>query len=101
MFYEEYPINGDTVCDALVGGVGLLSYSILGDYADDIIEVRESSIRRAVKHMALNEKYIVEGAGAAAVAAVTDYPERVGGRNVALIMSGGNIDAGLLMRIMN
>ena len=54
------------------------------DRSAGIIEVRESSIRRAVKHMALNEKYIVEGAGAAAVAAVTDYPEWSGPQLVFL-----------------
>lgn len=93
VFYEEYPTMGDTVCDALVGGVGKLSYEILGDYVDDIIEVKESSIREAIKHMILNEKYVVEGACATTVAAVMDYPERVGGRKIALVMSGGNIDA--------
>ena len=93
VFYEEYPTMGDTVCDALVGGVGKLSYEILGDYVDDIIEVKESSIREAIRHMILNEKYVVEGACATTVAAVMDYPERVGGSKIALVMSGGNIDA--------
>ena len=100
VFYEEYPITGDTICDALVGGVGALSYTILGDYVDDIIEVKESSIRAAVKHMVLNEKFIVEGGSATTVAAVTDYGERVGGKNVALVMSGGNIDGALLRELL-
>ena len=34
VFYEEYPTTGDTVCDALVGGVGRLSYDILKDYVN-------------------------------------------------------------------
>ena len=29
VFYEEYPVKGDTVCDSLVGGVGKLSYELL------------------------------------------------------------------------
>lgn len=101
VFYEEYPVIGDTICDALVGGVGALSYAMLGDYVDDIIEVRESSIRAAVKHMILNEKFIVEGGSATTVAAVMDYPERVGGKNVALVMSGGNIDGALMQSILS
>lgn len=101
VFYEEYPITDDTVCDALVGGIGALSYAMLADYVDDILEVKESSIRAAVKHMVLNEKFIVEGGSATTVAAVMDYPERVGGKNVALVMSGGNIDGVLLQNILN
>lgn len=100
VFYEEYPTTGDTVCDALVGGVGKLSYEILEDYVDDIIEVKESSIREAIKHMILNEKYVVEGACATTVAAVRDYPERVGGKKIALVMSGGNIDAETIMDVL-
>lgn len=46
--------------------------------------------------MVLNEKFIVEGGSVTTVAAVTDSPERVGGKNVALVMSGGNIDGALL-----
>lgn len=100
VFYEKYPTTADTVCDALVGGVGKLSYEILGGYVDDLIEVKERSIREAVKHMILHEKYVVEGACATTVAAVKDYPERVGGKNIALVMSGGNIDASLMMEIL-
>lgn len=100
VFYEEYPVTGDSICDALLGGVGALSYRMLPGLLDDIIEVREETIRKAVKHMVLNEKFIVEGGSATTLAAVMDFPERVGGTNVALIMSGGNIDGELLKRII-
>lgn len=101
VFYEEYPVTGETVCDALVGGIGKLSFEMLRDYADDIIEVKESAIRKAVKYMIKDEKYIVEGAGAAAVAAVMDGRERVGGKNIALVVSGGNIDGDLMVQLLN
>lgn len=101
VFYEEYPTTGDTICDALVGGVGKLSYDILKDYADDLIEVKEATIRKAVKHMIKEEKFIVEGASAATVAAVMDDRERIGGKNIALVMSGGNIDGDLMVRLLN
>lgn len=99
VFYEEYPIIGDTVCDALVGGVGQLSFQLLRHYVDDLIAVREASIRKAVKYMLLEEKYIVEGGSATAVAAVMDARERVGGKNIALVMSGGNIDGKLIREL--
>lgn len=101
VFYEEYPTTGDTICDALVGGVGKLSYDILKDYADDLIEVKEATIRKAVKHMIKEEKFIVEGASAATVAAVMDDRERIGGKNIALVMSGGNIDGDLMVKLLN
>ena len=101
VFYEEYPVTGDTVCDALVGGVGKLAFEILRDYIDDIIEVKEASIRKAVKYMIKEEKFIVEGASASTVAAVMDNRERVGGKNVALVMSGGNIDGELMVQLLN
>lgn len=101
VFYEEYPTTGDTVCDALVGGVGKLSYEILKDYVDDLIEVKEATIRKAVKHMVKEEKFIVEGASATTVAAVMDDRERIGGKNIALVMSGGNIDGDLMVKLLN
>lgn len=100
VFYEEYPVTGDTVCDALVGGIGKLSYEILEPLVDDIIEVKEETIKKAIVHMALNEKFIVEGAGAAALAAVMDEPERVGGKNIAMVVSGGNIDSELFCGLL-
>ena len=101
VFYDEYPVTGDTVCDALVGGVGLLSYSVLRDLVDDIIEVNEKDIRRRVRHMVINEKIVAEGGSCTAVAAVMHEKERVGGRNIALVISGGNIDGELLKEILN
>ena len=101
VFYNEYPVTGDTVCDALVGGVGLLSYSVLRDLVDDIIEVNEKDIRRRVRHMVINEKIVAEGGSCTAVAAVMHEKERVGGRNIALVISGGNIDGELLKEILN
>lgn len=101
VFYDEYPVVGDTVCDALVGGVGKLSYELAGDCIDDIIQVRESSIRKAVKYMIKDEKIIAEGGSCTTVAAVRDFRERVGGRKIALVISGGNIDGDLMVSLLN
>ena len=100
VFYEEYPTTGETVCDALVGGVGKLSYELLKDYADDLIAVKEETIRRAVRHMIMEEKFVVEGASATTVAAVMENQERIGGKNIALVMSGGNIDGQLIAQLL-
>lgn len=100
VFYEEYPITGDTVCDALVGGVGKLSYEILKDYVDEILVVKEEIIRKAVAFMIKEEKYIVEGGSSTTVAALMQYPEKFTGKNIALVMSGGNLDGKLMTEIL-
>ena len=97
--YEEYPI-GDTICDAVVGGIGALSYAMLRDYCDDLIEVKEESAGRAVSFMAKQEKYIVEPSSCLTVGAVFDEAQRIGGKNIALVLSGGNIDGELLLELM-
>lgn len=101
VFYEEYPVTGDTVCDSLVGGVGKLSYELLPQFIDDIIEVKEKTIREAVRFMIKDEKIIAEGGSCTTVAAVMDFRERVEGKNIALVISGGNIDGDLMVKLMN
>lgn len=101
VFYEEYPIDENTICDALVGGVGKLSYETLRDYIDDIIEIKESTIRKATKMMIRDEGFIAEGGSCITLAAVMDHRERIGGKNIALIISGGNIDGDLMVRLLN
>lgn len=70
-------------------------------YVDDFIAVSETSIGQAVSFLAKEEKYIVEPGSATAVAAIMEYKERIGGRNVALVLSGGNIDGNVLSDILN
>ncbi|MCT4661058.1 MAG: pyridoxal-phosphate dependent enzyme, partial [Tissierellales bacterium] len=99
VFYESYEIK-DSICDALVGGSGKLSYDMAKTLVDDFIVVSEESIAKAVSFMAKDEKYIVEAGSCTTVAAVFDYKERIGGKNVALVLSGGNIDGELLKEIL-
>ncbi|KZK06408.1 Threonine dehydratase [Lactococcus cremoris] len=99
IFYEEYP-STDTYCDALVGGVGKLSYEMLKDYVDDIIEVTEESIAQAVAFMAKEEKYIAEAGSCTTIAAVQQAPDRIPGSNIALVISGANIDGSILKEIL-
>lgn len=98
-FYEEYP-SKESICDALVGGIGKLSYEMAKDYVDDFLIVTEKSIAQAVSFMAKEEKYIVEAGSCTTVAAVMEHRERIGGKNIALVLSGGNIDGKLLTSIL-
>lgn len=98
-FYEEYP-SEESNCDALIGGIGKLSFEMAKDYVDEFLMVSEESIAKAVSFMAKEEKYIVEAASCTTVAAIMDQKDKIGGQNVALILSGGNIDGKLLTSIM-
>lgn len=99
VFYEQYP-SEESLCDALLGGVGKLSYEMAKEYVDDFIVVTEESISKAVSFMAKNEKYIVEAGSCTTVAAVMEHKERIGGKNIALVLSGGNIDGETLTHIL-
>ena len=99
--YDEYPTEGDTICDALVGGVGELAYAMLKDYADQIVEVSEAAIRKAVVFLLEQEKIVAEGAGASTTALVLEHPELFAdSKKTALMVSGGNIDGGLLRKLL-
>lgn len=99
VFYEEYPCAG-SICDSLIGGIGALSYEMAKDYVDEFLVVSEETIGRAVSFMAREEKYIVEAGSCTTVAAVMDMAERIGGKNIVLVLSGGNIDGKLLYELM-
>lgn len=99
VFYEEYPCE-DSICDALIGGVGALSYQMVKDYVDDLIAISEDTIGKAVSFMTREEKFIVETGSCTTVAAVMDFRERIGGKNIALVLSGGNIDGKMLLSLM-
>ena len=98
-FYEDFPCE-NSLCDALIGGVGALSYQMAKDYVDDFIVVSEETIGKAVSFMARQEKFIVEAGSCTTVAAVIEQRERIGGKNIARVLSGGNIDGDVLFRLM-
>ncbi|WP_206457759.1 threonine ammonia-lyase [Anaerovorax sp. IOR16] len=100
VFYEEYPTE-ESICDCLVGGIGKLSFEMAKDYVDDFIVVSEETIGRATSFLAKEEKYIAEAGSCTTIAAIMDFRERVGGKNIALVISGGNIDGELLTNLLN
>jgi len=71
---------------------GELTVPIVRELVSDIVLADEFRIEEAVLLLLEIEKTVVEGAGAAALAALLAEPERFAGRRVGLILSGGNID---------
>ena len=99
--YTNYPTNGETICGAVVGGAGKLAFDMLPDLVDQWIVVEEPLIRDALRFMVVEEQSLVEGASAMAVAAAREYPDVVGGNDVAIIISGGNVNGEILSRVLN
>lgn len=71
---------------------GKLTLPIVREYVDDIFLVEEHEIESAVQLLLEVEKTVVEGAGAAGLAALIKHKELFKDRQVGLILSGGNID---------
>ncbi len=67
---------------------------------DDLLLVDEGDIEQAVLMLLEIEKTLVEGAGAAGLAALLRYPEQFKGKSVGLVLCGGNIDPLLLAAII-
>jgi len=96
------PTGGPTIAEGIaVVEPGLITRDIVRDLVDDIVIVSEQHIEEAIALCIEIEKTVLEGAGAAALAAVIQYPERFRGRTVGAIASGGNIDARLLASVLH
>jgi threonine dehydratase len=92
--------SGYTIADGIaVKQPGELTMGILGETLDDIVTVEDEQIAEAIVLLAERTKFVVEGAGAVATAAIIGG--LVGGSGSALaLLSGGNIDASLMVQVM-
>jgi threonine dehydratase len=79
---------------------GKLTWPIIQALVDEILLVDEPVLEEAVLHLLETEKTVIEGAGAAGLAAVMSSPERFAGRHVGLVLCGGNIDVRLLSAVI-
>lgn len=93
--------DGDTLAEGIAVKVpGSNTVPIVRALVSDIVLVAERDLERAVALLLAIEKTVVEGAGAAGLAALLAEPRRFRGRNVGLILSGGNIDTRLLANVL-
>jgi threonine dehydratase len=98
---RELPMRGDTLAEGIaVKAPGRITTGIIRSLVDDIVLVTEPQIERALAALISIEKTVVEGAGATGLAAVLAHPERFAGRNVGLVLSGGNIDTRLIASVL-
>jgi len=93
--------GGETIAEGIaVKQPGALTAEIIGNVVDRMVLVSERAIETAVALFLQIEKTVVEGAGAAGLAALLDHRESFAGRNVGLILTGGNIDTRLLATVL-
>ncbi len=89
--------GGDSVAEGIaVKDPGKLTREIIRQFVDDIYIVSELHIEDAIITLLEIEKVLVEGAGAAGLAAIMEHRDAFAGQNVGLILTGGNIDLRLV-----
>ena len=95
------PVEATTLAEGIaVKEPGELTRIIVAALVDAVRLVGERQLESAVEIMIERQKLIVEGAGAAGVAALLAEPERFRGRKVGIVLTGGNIDARLLASLL-
>ncbi|WP_332814281.1 threonine ammonia-lyase [Ramlibacter sp.] len=99
--HTRLPQGPSTIAEGIaVGTPGRIPQEIIGRCVDDILLVDEGDIEQAIVMLLEIEKTLVEGAGAAGLAAMLKHPDRFRGRTVGLVLGGGNIDPLLLAAII-
>ena len=96
-----WPQGLSTIAEGIaVGQPGQITRGIVRELVDDLMLVDEGDIEQAIVMLLEIEKTLVEGAGAAGLAALLKDPARFAGRKVGLVLCGGNIDPLLLASIL-
>jgi threonine dehydratase len=90
-----------TIADGLATkSVGDQTFAVMKDRVDQVVTVTDDEIAHAILLMLERQKNVVEGAGAASVAALLSGKIDVKGKKVCCVVSGGNIDINLLDTII-
>jgi threonine dehydratase len=97
----HHPQGQNSIAEGIaVGTPGRITQEIIAKRVDDLMLVDEGDIEQAIVMLLEIEKTLVEGAGAAGLAALLKEPARFKGRKVGLVLCGGNIDPLLLAAII-
>ncbi|HET8611468.1 MAG TPA: pyridoxal-phosphate dependent enzyme, partial [Sphingomonas sp.] len=97
----DLPCEGDTLAEGIaVKQPGKITRELVRRLVDEILLVSERDLEMAVSLLLQIEKTVVEGAGAAGLAALLAHPKRFAGRHVGVVLCGGNIDTRLLANVL-
>jgi threonine dehydratase len=98
---EPIKVGGDTIAEGIaVKDVGDTAFAIVQKRVEQVLEVPEETIERAIVALIEIEKTVAEGAGATALAALLEHPQVFAGRRVGLTVTGGNIDSRVLASVL-
>lgn len=99
--HVDLPCGGDTLAEGIaVKAPGEYTSAVLKNIVDDVVLVDEAALETALALLLQIEKTVVEGAGAAGLAAVMENRELFEGRKVGIVLTGGNIDTRLLANVL-
>jgi threonine dehydratase len=85
-------IEPDTICDGLRATLGEINFYLLREYAVDTLLVSDAETIAAMRLLWERLKIVVEPSSAVVLAAILRYPEPFAGRQVGVILTGGNVD---------
>ncbi|MEQ6118315.1 pyridoxal-phosphate dependent enzyme [Reichenbachiella sp. MALMAid0571] len=87
------PVGKKTsIADGLLVSLGELNFRIIKEYVDDVVTVKEEEIVSAMKLIWERMKIIIEPSSAVAIATIIKEKDRFAGKNVGVIVTGGNVD---------
>ena len=98
----------ETIAHALAGGLGSgnglgqdnqYTFRMVQKYVDDVVLVSEEAIAEAMAFALEKHHLVVEGGGAVGIAALLHQRVREVGRNVAVVVSGSNVEIPLFLRV--
>lgn len=95
------PLDTHTLADGIaVKTPGALPLELLRGRLEEVLLVGEQDVEEAVQQLVGHQKVVAEGAGAAGYAALLRHPHRFEGRNVGVVVCGGNIDRRMLSTVL-
>ncbi|ASN06021.1 threonine ammonia-lyase [Virgibacillus necropolis] len=102
--YHYNRVNSFTTVSTIAEGIavkqpGRNTLPLIRDYVDNIVTVTDEEIAAAIIYMLERNKTLMEGAGAAALAALFSHGHQIKSRHCGIIVSGGNMDIGALPKI--
>jgi threonine dehydratase len=103
-FKAKKPINSESV-KTIADGIAVKNtdnhtLDLILDMVDEIVEVEDKEIANAILFLVEKQKLVVEGAGAVGVAAMMHNKIDIKDKNIAILLSGGNIDVTMLSLII-
>jgi threonine dehydratase len=97
---EAHHAEGRTICDALMAAMpGEMTFAINGKLLAQGVTASDAEVGAAVAFAYRELKLVVEPGGAVGLAALLAGHIDVGGKNVVIVLSGGNVDADLFARL--